>query len=881
MLPALMKVVTAAALALGASIVTMAAHQGGKPPDARQDPRRRDTALPVERQDEKPGVDCYGDLLPPRAVARLGTLRFRVANPVVQAATVPGAKQLLGLGQASVVLWDATTGREVRRFQMPESKEPGGQSHDVNFQSFAVSPDGKTIAVGGIRVVDNSLVDCPLLLFDLTTGRKLAEWSGHLSHGRSEYPLLAFVTPTLLVSAGDDDSVRVWDVTTQRELRQLAVPAGSQVSAIVPSGDREHIFVAGWDAKKEVSYWAEWEAATGKLLHQEKDLPGVQVKLAFSPDGLSLALAMGMGRPPKGPDYTEMRLYSGPKWKERRRWQAHDGDDGGRCSIVFSPDGKMIATGGADGKVRRWDAVTLKEVGTVIDPCQQHCQNVTYLDAATLVSFGFQETVKFWDATTGQPKLAFAGSELQVTALAYAPDGRHVAVGGGDSPIRVWDAASGQQVAQLRNGTSGVTCLHFSPDGRSVFSGDYDGGLRLWDWAKGGAPIKNFSDHKSSFYSVAFSPDGKHIATGDEAGIVRVSAVSTGKPVHTLKCQALEGQLSRVSALAFSADGQALFSSFSGHGTHRWNLATGKEVRLMWTESLGHSNAASGLAISPGGRWGYSSSSHGSIWVWEAGSGQLARVLKEKEPGSYNPVAIALSHDGTRLAAASVHDWANPSVYLWDVTTGQKIAALTGHRAAVTQLAFSPDGRRLASGSCDTTALVWDVTGFRPGGTVPDGEALAGLWKDLGADDPKVAYAAVCQGARAGDAAVARLKVDLKPAVVIDAAHIAGLVRQLEADEFALREKASQALADLGPAAEGILREALEKARSLEVRRRLEGLLNGQEAEHRRLRCAVEILEMIGTPAARSLLVDLEKGASGSRLTREARAALHRLEKRP
>src|SRR5439155_19809992 len=111
---------------------------------------------------------------------------------------------------------------------------------------------------------------------------------------------------------------------------------------------------------------------------------------------------------------------------------------------------------------------------------------------------------------------------------------------------------------------------------------------------------------------------------------------------------------------------------------------------------------------------------------------------------------------------------------------------------------------------------------------------------DLGATDPKVAYAAVCQGSTAGDAAVTRLKLHLKPAVVMDAAKIASWVRQLDSDRFAQRQKASQALADLDPAAETPLREALAKARSPEVRRRLERVLNGQNAELRRLGYAVE-----------------------------------------
>jgi hypothetical protein len=341
----------------------------------------------------------------------------------------------------------------------------------------------------------------------------------------------------------------------------------------------------------------------------------------------------------------------------------------------------------------------------------------------------------------------------------------------------------------------------------------------------------------------------------------------------------LRAETTWVSSLAFSADGQSLYGS-TLDGIRHWNLATGKEVRLIGAEALGHANAVYRLAISPAGRWGYSAGYDGSICVWEAGSGRPARVLKKWEPGYNGPVHIALSRDGTRLAAALVNDWKTPAVHLWDLSTGQKIAALKGHRAPVTQVAFSPDGRRLASGSCDTTALVWDVTRLRPRGKVPDGKVLAGLWKDLGASDPKVAYAAVCQGAAAGDAAVVRLKRDLKPAVVIDAEKVAALVRQLDSDSFAQRQKASRALADLGPSAETTLREALAKARSAEVRRRLARVLDAQEAEHRRLGYAVEMLEMIGTKAAKALLENLAKGASGCRLTREARSALDRLETR-
>src|SRR5262249_24070985 len=155
------------------------------------------------------------------------------------------------------------------------------------------------------------------------------------------------------------------------------------------------------------------------------------------------------------------------------------------------------------------------------------------------------------------------------------------------------------------------------------------------------------------------------------------------------------------------------------HAIRQWDLATGKPVRLIRGvrgsdapgEPLGHTNSVSGLALSPAGRWLYSSGWDHRICVWEAERGSLARVLQGPGRRAGSSVqAIALSPDGTRLAAVLYQEKEWSLVHIWDLLTGRKVAALPGHRAFVTALAFSPDGRRLASGSADTTALVWDVT---------------------------------------------------------------------------------------------------------------------------------------------------------------------------
>ena len=810
----------AAAIAIVVGTACFALHRPGTPGVARN-ASRTNVGEPATGQPEEKRIpmDAHGDALPKHAVARLGAGRFRSDTWVTQVVVVPGGNQLLGHGFSDVILWDAATGKEIRRFACPATRRgENGIIHSVQIGSFAVSPDGKTLAVG---TADGTGLDCPILLFDLASGRKRGEWPGHRGDQVSANNALAFVSPSLLVSAGADGSVRVWDVPAKREARRLATPEKSSIGRIVPSPDGKCVFGAGSNGKS--GQWMAWEVATGKVVGRVADLPGTSVKLAVSPDGTTLAVAIGVGQTAKEADHTEVRVYLGPNWKERKRWNAHEGKFPWRCSVAFAPDGKTIATGGADQMVRRWDVNTGKEIGTAIR-LYKYANKVAYLEKDTLLTFDSQNTIKCWNPATGKPKLEFAGSESHLTALAYSPDGRHVAAGGGggDATIRVWEVASGKLVAHLKAQLSDITTLRFSPDGKQIASGDSGGAARLWDWAKGDC-VRTLSGHKPWLHTVAFSPDGKHLATGDEAGVVRVWDRASSKKLHTL-----EGHTAQIAALAYSPDGRTLFSAGWDHSIRQWDQTTGKVVRVIKGTrtpaglplSPGHTNVVTSLAVSPGGRWLYSGSYDHTICVWETATGRLCRVLKGTDRDYNSSVnAIALSPDGTRLAAAIGDERHKSSVHLWDITSGEKLAALPGHRGMVTQVAFSPDGRRLASASTDTTVLIWDATVPARRARGMDAESMTKLWDDLASDDPAISYAAVCRLASADAKTISGLKEKLSPAVAVDTKKVAEWVGRLDSDVFAERQQASRSLADLGPGAESALLVALEKAKSAEVKK--------------------------------------------------------------
>jgi hypothetical protein len=196
------------------------------------------------------------------------------------------------MGNQSIILWDATTGKEVRRFKGPAWRKADNTGYSVRIESFAVSPDGKTLAAG---TTDGSKLVCPILLFDLATGQKVGECPGHKGDGWSSNHSIAFVTPTLLASAGADDVVLLHDVARRREVHNLVTKIETAglgfISTLIPEPGGKYLF--GASSKEKSQCWARWEVATGRIVQREKNLRGNFITAALSPDGRSLAVSTG------------------------------------------------------------------------------------------------------------------------------------------------------------------------------------------------------------------------------------------------------------------------------------------------------------------------------------------------------------------------------------------------------------------------------------------------------------------------------------------------------------------------------------------------------------------------------------------------------------
>jgi hypothetical protein len=242
--------------------------------------------------------------------------------------------------------------------------------------------------------------------------------------------------------------------------------------------------------------------------------------------------------------------------------------------------------------------------------------------------------------------------------------------------------------------------------------------------------------------------------------------------------------------------------------------------------------------------------------------------------------AVSVSPDGRFLALGTD----SGAILLWDLLDNREIGRLEGHRATVWTLSFSPDGQ-LASGSDDTTILVWDVEKIlapaRRPSPLKDTE-LRGLCLVLGDSDALKASRAVWRLAMGLDQVIAELRKHIKPAPLPDD-RITRLVQDLGGSSFDVRERAMKELARLGAKAEDALRAALLNGSDLEVRRRAEALLKpfaDNRLAARERRC-LAVIEQVASAEAQKLLRELARGAPGARLTIEAKAILERLNRRP
>ena len=446
---------------------------------------------------------------------------------------------------------------------------------------------------------------------------------------------------------------------------------------------------------------------------------GVIRSVVFSPDGKTLASAS---------DDDTLRLWDVAT--HRALGRSLKGESKAVESVAFSPDGKTLAAGAADRSVRLWDVARQRLIGR---PFRGHSDTVTSVafspDGRLLASASRDKTVRLWDVATHRVRgTPFQGHTGFVEDVAFSPDGKTLASASRDKTVRLWDVATHRTRGTPLQGHSGfVEDVAFSPDGMTLASAGDDNTVRLWSVATHRPRGPSLGTHTDDVNAIAFSPDGLTLASASDDNTVQLWDVATER-TRGAPFRAHSGD---VTSVAFGPDGKTLASASADNTLRLWDVAARRPVG----RPLGaHTDAVTSVAFSPDGRILASGSDDKTVRLWDV----AARRPVGRPLGAHTDAvtSVAFSPDGRTLASASD----DHTLRLWDVAThralGQPLAA---HTEAVDAMAFSPDGSTLASGSADDTVRLWDVATQRARGkpleahtgTVesvafsPDGETLA------------------------------------------------------------------------------------------------------------------------------------------------------------
>jgi WD40 repeat protein len=537
--------------------------------------------------------------------------------------------------------------------------------HSYGVWSISFSPDGKILASGGH--------DSTIKLWDVSTGKEITTLKGH------KYPVYSVsFSPDgkTLASGSVAHTIKLWDVATRKEITTLKGHTDTDsdnVLSVSFSPDGKTLAYSGIANTIKL-----WDIATGKEITTLKGHSDQVDSVSFSPDGKTLAYS-GIAN--------TIKLWDITTSKEITTLKGHNDTV---SSVSFSPDGKTLASGGHDSTIKLWNVSTGKEI-TTLKGHSDRVRSVSFSpDGKTLASGSDDKTTKLWNVSTGKEIITLKGHNEIVMSVRFSPDGKTLASGCFDTTIKLWDITTSKEISTLIGRNSWVGRFSFSPDNKKIAFTTDGRRIQLWDITTS-KEITTLIGHIRQINIVSFSPDGKNIASGGRENTIKFWDIATGKEITTFK-----GHNDPVYSVSFSPDGKTLISGSGDKTIKLWDIATGKEI----TTFKGHNTPAHTVIFSPDGKK-IASVKDESIKLWDIATGKKITTLKGH---SYSVTSVSFSADGKTLASGSQ----DQTIKLWDMTTGKEITTLKGHNGGVNSLSFSADGKTLASCSGNTMKL-WDI----------------------------------------------------------------------------------------------------------------------------------------------------------------------------
>jgi len=592
---------------------------------------------------------------------------------IVSVAYSPCGKYVVsGTDEGSVTLWDVENGSYARQFGMRNGE----------VRAVAYSPCGRYVVSGSMDTYHDGYkaypvwsgpIDATLKLWDAKSGEPIHGFGG----GMETVDCIAFSPCGKYIAVGSGKSVVLWEVESGKMYRFMK--HGNSVNSVAFSPCGKYVVSTAYDATLKL-----WDAGNGALVREFKGHDEPVNCAAFSPCGKYIVSGADddtlklweVWRPVQGRTFVQSYRKEKTMLDMVKMWIRDNGEE-----ILFQPEEWKDAFAALARRLR-------KSGETEAVPC---AETVERLVAALFGKSDTQELTQTGKSLHGVLVRTF-NAYARIQTVAFSPCGKYVISGSSDETIKLWDAESGDLVRTFNRNTGEVRTVAFSPCGKYVVSGSwFDKTMKLWN-VRSGALVREFRGHDSWAHSVAFSPSGKYIVSGLHRTL-KLLDVGSGDLVRDF-----EGHKRALWSVAFSPCGNYVISGSMDKTMKLWEIESGALVRSF----DGHEYGVWSVAFSPCGKYVVSGSEDQTIKLWDVENGGLIRSIEE---GVSYEWSVVFSPCGKYILSGSF----DSTVKLRDVQSGLLVRVFEGHIARVNSVAFSPSGKYIVSGSDDCTLKLWEI----------------------------------------------------------------------------------------------------------------------------------------------------------------------------